>query len=63
MVDNLARIDNSKCTRCGICVEKCPAKCIIDYDKVEPALPAGAGGENLAASSGGAGGAGSQAAS
>jgi Pyruvate/2-oxoacid:ferredoxin oxidoreductase delta subunit len=41
MVDNLAVIDNSKCTRCGICVEKCPSKCIIDYANDEPALPAG----------------------
>lgn len=61
MVDNLAVIDNSKCTRCGACIEKCPAKCIIDYSKIEPALAAGAGCENLASS--GAGERGSQAAS
>lgn len=61
MVDSLAVIDNSKCTRCGICIAKCPAKCIIDYAKIEPALPVGAGCENLASCRGGEGG--SQAAS
>ncbi|HKM39448.1 MAG TPA: RnfABCDGE type electron transport complex subunit B [bacterium] len=28
--DNLARIDYSKCTNCGLCAEKCPRKIIID---------------------------------
>ena len=28
MVDNLPKIDYSKCKRCLICVEKCPRKCI-----------------------------------
>lgn len=29
IVDNLARIDYSKCDNCGICVEKCPVKTIV----------------------------------
>ncbi|MBQ9104072.1 MAG: 4Fe-4S binding protein [Clostridia bacterium] len=28
MQDNLAVIDYSKCTGCGICADKCPKKCI-----------------------------------
>lgn len=27
--NNVAKIDYSKCTNCGTCVEKCPRKCII----------------------------------
>ncbi len=27
--NNLARIDYKKCTNCGVCVEKCPAKIIL----------------------------------
>jgi len=26
---NLARIDYGKCSQCGVCVDKCPSKCII----------------------------------
>jgi Pyruvate/2-oxoacid:ferredoxin oxidoreductase delta subunit len=29
MVDNLAVIDYTLCTRCGVCVAKCPQKCIL----------------------------------
>ncbi|HCJ66106.1 MAG TPA: ferredoxin [Elusimicrobia bacterium] len=29
IIDNLARIDYSKCDNCGICVEKCPVKTIV----------------------------------
>lgn len=28
VTDNLAHIDSSKCTNCGVCVEKCPRKII-----------------------------------
>ena len=28
VTDNLATIDNAKCTACGACVEKCPKKII-----------------------------------
>ncbi len=39
MTDNNASIDYTKCTSCGICVEKCPRKLITDIHatgKVEP---------------------------
>ena len=26
--DNLAEVDYTKCTRCGICVEQCPTGCL-----------------------------------
>jgi len=29
IIDNLARIDYSKCDNCGICIEKCPVKTIV----------------------------------
>jgi Na+-translocating ferredoxin:NAD+ oxidoreductase subunit B len=29
MENNLAVIDQEKCTNCGICVEKCPRDCIL----------------------------------
>ncbi|WP_249029892.1 RnfABCDGE type electron transport complex subunit B [Tannockella kyphosi] len=28
MVDNLPVIDEDKCTHCGLCIEKCPKKCL-----------------------------------
>ena len=28
VTDNLARIDYGKCTRCGLCVDGCPTKCL-----------------------------------
>ncbi|UKI21020.1 MAG: 4Fe-4S binding protein [Christensenella sp.] len=28
MQNNLAVIDYSKCTGCGVCMQKCPQKCI-----------------------------------
>lgn len=30
VTDNCASIDYSKCTECGLCVEKCPKKIIVD---------------------------------
>ncbi|MBQ4300207.1 MAG: 4Fe-4S binding protein, partial [Lachnospiraceae bacterium] len=27
--DNIAHIDQSKCTHCGLCAEKCPKKIIL----------------------------------
>jgi ferredoxin len=30
--NDFARIDQSKCTRCGACVKVCPDKCITDGD-------------------------------
>jgi Pyruvate/2-oxoacid:ferredoxin oxidoreductase delta subunit len=29
VVDNIAYIDQTKCTGCGICAEKCPKKIIL----------------------------------
>jgi Na+-translocating ferredoxin:NAD+ oxidoreductase RNF subunit RnfB len=31
VVDNIAKIDYSKCTQCGVCAEKCPRKIIKVY--------------------------------
>jgi len=39
MIDNLAVIDQSKCTRCGLCIEKCPQKCILDFAASGEAAP------------------------
>lgn len=39
VVDNLAAIDYDKCTECGLCVEKCPQKCILNL-ALEKKLPA-----------------------
>lgn len=36
VIDNVAEIDYSKCTSCGICVHKCPTKSIVDKVKVRP---------------------------
>jgi len=36
MDDNLAVIDYTKCTNCGICAAVCPTKAIIDEVKVRP---------------------------
>ena len=39
VTDNNASIDYTKCTSCGVCVEKCPRKLITDIHatgKVEP---------------------------
>lgn len=33
MVDNLPKIDYSKCTNCGVCASKCPRKCILSTKK------------------------------
>ena len=32
VVDNIAHIDQSKCTQCGVCVTKCPKKIIIEQN-------------------------------
>lgn len=32
MENNLARIDPDKCTGCGVCAQKCPAKVISGGD-------------------------------
>ena len=29
VVDNVAYIDQEKCTKCGLCAEKCPKKIIL----------------------------------
>lgn len=30
VVDNVAQIDYSRCTACGVCIEVCPTKCILN---------------------------------
>jgi len=36
ITDNLAKVDYSRCTNCGICVAKCPTKCILDKIETRP---------------------------
>ncbi len=38
VVDNIAYIDQEKCTSCGICVAKCPTKVIVDKIKFRPKM-------------------------
>jgi len=42
VVNNLAVMDYAKCTRCGICIAKCPQKCIILLAAEEAAKAAAA---------------------
>ncbi len=40
IVDNLARIDQDKCTHCQACVSECPNDCILTWHLAPPAAPA-----------------------
>ena len=45
VINNLAVIDYSKCTSCGVCMDNCPMGCI--HHTYFPDLPAGVTAEDL----------------